>query len=227
MLVSMMTQYAGFTVTPLLGAFISEMRGPGETEWGMLSSSAFTIPAYVLLALALVGIALLQFAFTNALPKATLPTAPQTPTPRRTSHVEMSSAAAYNISPIASSVGSVDTESSLSPTNAEAARLQREDALLLLASPGHNSSSSSSNSNGEISSSSTSSKVKGHGERPLLIALLLLNVLIKGGMSCHETLGTQVSLVIHLLLLVTRILLVLLVVMLATALYTAAAITCS
>jgi hypothetical protein len=187
----MMMQYTGFTVTPLLGALISQLRGTGEAEWGMLSSSAFTIPAYVLLALALVGIALLQFAFTNAPPKVALLTAPETPTPR--ANVEMSSAAAYNTSPIASSVSSADTESGLrSPTTAEAARLQREDASTPLAGGcHHSSSSSSSSSNGNISSSSND---KGNGERPLLIALLLLNVLIKGGMSCHETLGTQVGL---------------------------------
>jgi hypothetical protein len=187
----MMMQYTGFTVTPLLGALISQLRGTGEAEWGMLSSSAFTIPAYVLLALALVGIALLQFAFTNAPPKVALLTAPETPTPG--ANVEMFSAAAYNTSPIASSVSSADTESGLrSPTNAEAARLQREDASTPLAGGGHHSSSSSSSSssNGGICSSSSD---KGNGERPLLIALLLLNVLIKGGMSCHETLGTQVS----------------------------------
>jgi hypothetical protein len=195
-------QYTGFTVTPLLGAMISQLRGTGESEWGMLSSSSFTIPAYVLIALALIGIGLLQFAFTNAPPKAPLLTAPHSPTASGAASVEMSHGA-YNTSPIASPtpscVSSADTESGLrTPTNAEAARLRREDATTPLAGPGHHSSSSSSSNsssggiNGDISSSNNNGK--GGGERPLLIALLLLNVLIKGGMSCHETLGTQVSL---------------------------------
>jgi hypothetical protein len=50
-------------VTPILGSIITAIRGPGETEFGWLSSSQFTIPGYVLFVLALLGIALLQYVF--------------------------------------------------------------------------------------------------------------------------------------------------------------------
>jgi hypothetical protein len=186
-------QYTGFTVTPLLGALISTLRGSGESEWGLLSSSAFTIPAYVLLALAVVGIALLQFAFTDALPAKAAERKPaEASTPITPTTVELHSVSAYDIRSVAGASADNVESGTVSPINGtsstpvhSAALQQHDDSRILLAS----SSSSSSSGSG---TGGTAGKSEDNGERPLLVALLLLNVLIKGGMSCHETLGTQV-----------------------------------
>ena len=112
-------QYAGFTVTPLLGSVITAARGPGETEWGLLSSSLFTIPAYVLFALALFGIVLLQFCFEDVPPAAKAP-----PTLPSADATESASAPLTAVSPMHNSEGNKHDGSAVAlPTSARSSAL--------------------------------------------------------------------------------------------------------
>ncbi|KAG5190387.1 major facilitator superfamily domain-containing protein [Tribonema minus] len=72
-------QYAGLTVTPLLGSFISATQGSREHEWGALSASKFTTPAYVLMALCALGSYLLRNHFEDVDSKGVKPKTPVTP----------------------------------------------------------------------------------------------------------------------------------------------------
>lgn len=156
-------QYAGFAVTPLVGSLISAVQGNTETEYGFITASQSTIPAFILFVLAIIALYVLRRYLVDTGPRKKKE---KTPKPQRKEQYTTT----LTHSP--KRTGSSDTEHS--DFEEEIGNVQHAD------------------------DASVEESVEGPRSEYMLIACLIaINVLTKGGMSFHETLGVQVANILH------------------------------
>lgn len=181
-------QYAGFTVTPLFGALISTIQGEGEREWSLFAFSRMTTPAYILFFLALGGIYMLRHCFTDTRPakikRATnlcgKKSKEDTPIHTPTSVDYMENGRPDTKKNCAKSI-EMQIQSKKKGGDVPVSTHARDTAVPDVCAQ-------------NTSTNDVRASVEGpRSEYFLLVVLLILQVISKGAMSYHETLGTTVG----------------------------------
>ncbi|KAG5190379.1 major facilitator superfamily domain-containing protein [Tribonema minus] len=187
--------YAGFTVTPLLGSLISLAQGNGEREWGELSASKFTTPAYILMALCLGGVCLLRQWFHDVVPPKE---GGEGGAAVELAAMEAGAQKAPSAAALAVTDAAVSDGVTVTPPASPAAcdtrgvagdGLERSDS----AEAEPMTPTRESLLNTAVAADPLADVRAPPRETPLLFSLLALNVLTRGAMSWHETLGAQLA----------------------------------